>query len=147
MKPATSPPSPSSSTAGWSGCADAMARLPYIDPHDAPPDVRQALEAPPSLNIFRMLAHAESAFVPYLGLAGALLAGLDLDPELRELAILLVAARTGAEYEWIQHVGISQAFGVTDEQISAIEHGDLKATWGDPHRSSMCWRTRWSVGC
>ena len=35
-----------------------MARLPYVDPATAPPEVREALEAIPPLNIFRTLAHA-----------------------------------------------------------------------------------------
>ena len=59
-------------------------------------------------------------FVPYLGFAGVLLTQLELDPKLRELAILLVAARTGAEYEWVQHVGISRALGIDDAQIDAV---------------------------
>ncbi len=94
--------------------------------------MREALDALPALNIFAMLAHADSAFVPYLGFAGALLAQLELDPKLRELAILLVAARTGAEYEWVQHVGISRSLGIVDEQISAIERGELQAGCLDP---------------
>jgi len=70
---------------------------------------------------------ADSAFVPYLRFGEALLTQLQLDPELRELAILLVAARTGAEYEWFQHVGIARAIGVDDERISAVEGGELDA--------------------
>jgi len=104
-----------------------MARLPYVDPGAASPPVREALDALPPLNIFRMLAHADSAFVPYLGLGGVLLAQLELDPKLRELAILLVAAHTGAEYEWIQHVGISKALGIDDEQITAVQRRDLRS--------------------
>lgn len=104
-----------------------MARLPYIDPQAASPDVRGALQALPHLNIFRMLAHADTAFIPYLALGGALLAQLQLDPRLRELAILLTAKHTGAEYEWIQHVGIARALGIDDTQITAVEHGDLQA--------------------
>jgi 4-carboxymuconolactone decarboxylase len=113
--------------AGSSPCAEPMARLPYVDAQAASPDVREALDALPPLNIFRMLAHADSAFVPYLGLGGVLLAQLELDSKLRELGILLVAARTSAEYEWIQHVGISLALGIDDEQISAVHRGDLQA--------------------
>jgi 4-carboxymuconolactone decarboxylase len=109
-----------------------MARLPYVDPQVASPGVREALDALPQLNIFRTLAHADSAFVPYLGFAGVLLAQLELDPKLRELAILLVATRTGAEYEWVQHVGISKTLGIHDEQISAVERGDLQAACLDP---------------
>jgi 4-carboxymuconolactone decarboxylase len=109
-----------------------MARLPYVDPQGTSPGVREALDALPPLNIFRMLAHADSAFIPYLGLAGALLAQLELDPKRRELAILLVAARTGAQYEWVQHVGISRALGIDDEQISAVERDELEAACFDP---------------
>jgi 4-carboxymuconolactone decarboxylase len=108
-----------------------VARLPYVDPEEASPRVRKALEALPPLNIFRMLAHAESAFVPYLRFGGALLAQLELDPGLRELAILLVAARTGAQYEWVQHVGIAEAVGVADEQIAAVRRGELEAACFD----------------
>jgi 4-carboxymuconolactone decarboxylase len=104
-----------------------MTRLPYIDPRASSPDVREALKVLPPLNIFRVFAHADSAFAPYLRFAGALLVQLELDPRLRELAILLVAARTGAEYEWIQHVGISQALGIDSEQISAVQRDDLQA--------------------
>jgi 4-carboxymuconolactone decarboxylase len=109
-----------------------MARIPYTDPQTASVEVREALDALPALNIFAMLAHAETALVPYLTLGGVLLTQLALDPKLRELAILLVAAHTGAEYEWIQHVGIAKALGIDDEQIAAVQRGDLQATCLDP---------------
>jgi 4-carboxymuconolactone decarboxylase len=116
---------------GWSPCAESMARLPYVDPQAASPGVREALDTLPPLNIFRMLAQADSAFIPYLGFAGVLLAQLELDAKLRELAILLVATRTGAQYEWLQHVGIARTLGIHDEQISAVERGDLQAACFD----------------
>ena len=114
--------------AGWRRFAELVARIAYVNPQDASPEVREALDALPALNIFRMLAHADSAFVPYLGFGAALLASLELDPKLRELAILLVAERTGAEYEWVQHVGISRTIGIEEQQISAVAHGDLRAS-------------------
>jgi 4-carboxymuconolactone decarboxylase len=104
-----------------------MARLPYVDPAHAPPAVAEALEALPPLNIFRTLAHAETAFRPALRLGGALLASGELDNRLRELAILRVAAHDEAEYEWVQHAAIARAVGATDEQVSAIERGDIDA--------------------
>lgn len=109
-----------------------MAQIPYVDPKAASPRVAQALDALPPLNIFKMLANADSSVIAYLRFAGILLTELELDPKLRELAILLVAARTGAEYEWIQHVGISKALGIDDEQISAVENGYLEAGCLDP---------------
>jgi alkylhydroperoxidase family enzyme len=103
-----------------------VARLPYPDPAHAPAEIGAALERLPQLNIFRMLANAESAFIPWLRWAGALLSDLELDPLLRELAILRVAQLTPhAEYEWVQHVPIAKSVGATDEQVSAIEAGDV----------------------
>lgn len=66
-----------------------------------------------------------------------MLAQLELDPKLRELAILLVAARTGAEYEWVQHVGISRALGIDDEEISAVQRADLDAACLDPDAQTV----------
>jgi 4-carboxymuconolactone decarboxylase len=122
---------------GWRRYADPMARLPYVDSQGPSPDVLAALDALPPLNIFRMLAHADSAVVPYLRFAGTLLTELELDARLRELAILLVAARTDAEYEWVQHVGISKALGVPDEQIAAVERGELDAACLDPDARAL----------
>jgi 4-carboxymuconolactone decarboxylase len=104
-----------------------VARLPYVEPAQAPPEVREALERLPPLNIFRTLAHAETAFRPALRLGSAILTQLRLDPKVRELAILRVAALTGAEYEWVQHVAIGKALAVSDEQIAALRRGDIGA--------------------
>src|SRR5439155_510112 len=54
-----------------------------------------------------------------------LLSSLELDSRLRELAILRVGRLERAEYEWVQHVPIARAVGASDEEIAAIERGDL----------------------
>src|SRR3954462_13107363 len=97
-----------------------MARIDPIDPSAAPDDVREALDNLPPLNIFRTLAHAETAFRPFLRFGGAVLGQMSLDPVVRELAILTVAKEAEAEYEWIQHVAIAKHVGVTDEQIDTL---------------------------
>ena len=105
-----------------------MARLPYVDPARAPEPVRDALGRVPALNIFRMMANADSAFRPWLRWGAALLGELQLDPLLRELAILRVARLTPhAEYEWVQHVPIAQAVGATEEQVAALERDEPEA--------------------
>jgi alkylhydroperoxidase family enzyme len=75
------------------------------------------------------MANAPTAFRPWLRWGGALLTDLQLDPVLRELAILRVAALSpGAAYEWDQHEAIARAVGVSDAQIEAVrtaEHGPL----------------------
>jgi alkylhydroperoxidase family enzyme len=102
-----------------------MARLPYIDPDASHPKVREALGRLPGLRIYRMVGHAETAFRPFLRLGGAILGKLDLSPRLRELAILRVAHLSNAEYEWVQHVAIALAAGVTQPQVEAVERGDV----------------------
>jgi alkylhydroperoxidase family enzyme len=109
-----------------------MARLPYVDPAAASPEVRETLERlPVSLNVFRMMAHAETAFRPLIQLGTAILGRQALDPRLRELLILLVGRRSPAPYEWTQHVPIAKAVGIPDEQIAALERGELDAACFD----------------
>ena len=100
-----------------------MARLPYFDPDSAPSDVTEAYTALPRLNIFSMVANAETAFRPWLRFGAALLTELELDPLLRELAILKVARLSGSEYEWVQHRAIALAGGATERQVGSIERG------------------------
>jgi 4-carboxymuconolactone decarboxylase len=103
-----------------------VARIPYVDPERAPDRVREVLERVPPLNVFRMMANAETAFRPWMRWGGVLLNDLALDPVLRELAILQVARLTpGADYEWVQHVPIAESVGASTAQIDAIEHDNI----------------------
>ncbi len=105
-----------------------MARLPYIDPATASEPVREVFaRLPVHLNIFKLLALAESCFRPLLSLGTAILGRQKLNSKLRELAILRVAALSGARYEWIQHVPIAKHVGATDAQVAAIERGGIDA--------------------
>jgi 4-carboxymuconolactone decarboxylase len=103
-----------------------VTRLPYADPERLPPAAREALDAVPPLGVFRMMANAETAFRPWLRWGGTLLGDLALDPLLRELAILRVARLTPhADYEWVQHVPIARVVGAADEQVAALERGEV----------------------
>jgi 4-carboxymuconolactone decarboxylase len=97
-----------------------MARLPTVDPKEAPDSTREILENAP-LSLFGMVAHAEGAFNQWLKYSNALLTRLELDPLLRELAILQVAHLVNSPYEWVQHVVITREVGGTNAQIEAIE--------------------------
>jgi 4-carboxymuconolactone decarboxylase len=96
-------------------------RLPYYDPDDGPDSIRELIDGAP-LSLLRIVAHAQSAFEPWLKYSAALLRRLELDPLLRELAILQVAHLLQSPYEWVQHVELAHAVGASDEQIAAIEH-------------------------
>jgi 4-carboxymuconolactone decarboxylase len=105
-----------------------MSRLPTLDPADADPQVRAALERLPQLAIFSTVANAQGSFVNWLRFGGDCLDGRWFDGVLRELAILRVARLTpGAGYEWAQHVPILLAVGGTREQVAALEADDLDA--------------------
>lgn len=105
-----------------------MARLPYLDPDQAEPRVAELLGKTPDLGIFRMVANAQRAFPGWLRFGGAMLDPNEFDPLLRELAIMRVAAMTpGADYEWVQHAHVTLDVGGTQEQIEAIERGELDA--------------------
>jgi len=105
-----------------------MARLPYVDAVTAPERVRETLNglAAP-LRIFHMMAHAETNLRPLLRFGGSILAQQQLSARLRELAILRVAKLSAARYEWVQHVPIAKAVGVTEAQIAALDAGDAAA--------------------
>jgi 4-carboxymuconolactone decarboxylase len=118
-------------------------RLPFVDPSDAPEPVREALGAAPApLGLFRIVAHADTAFAPWLRYSATLLSQLELDPLLRELAILQVAKLAESEYEWTQHTGITRAVGGSDEQIAAVEAGEDDAAAFNADQSAVLRLTR-----
>jgi alkylhydroperoxidase family enzyme len=102
-----------------------MARLPYVDPANAPPTVAEVLRSLPDLRLFAMIGHAETALVPWLSMGGALLSSLSLDPVLRELAILQVAVSTGSDYERVQHETIAAGVGAPPQAVAAVIDGQL----------------------
>ncbi|MFQ5459080.1 MAG: carboxymuconolactone decarboxylase family protein [Myxococcota bacterium] len=105
-----------------------MARLPYPDPGSAPDRAREIFERlPVKLNVMRMMLQAPTCMPAFVRLGAAVLGQQKLDDRLREIAILRVAALSGAGYEWTQHVAIAKAVGVTEEEISAIRDGNAGA--------------------
>jgi alkylhydroperoxidase family enzyme len=110
-----------------------MARLPYVEPETAPERTRELLERlPVKLNIFKMMAHAETNFRPLIMLGTSILSEQQLPAKLRELAILRVARLSRAEYEWVQHVPIAKMTGASDDQVAALERDDAAAACFDP---------------
>ncbi|MBI4768234.1 MAG: carboxymuconolactone decarboxylase family protein [Deltaproteobacteria bacterium] len=106
-----------------------MARLPLIEPEQATGDVARALAGlPVKLNIFRMMAHAESCLVPQMRLGTAILSRQKLGHRERELLVLLVAALENGKYEWLQHLSIAEGAGVLPAQIKAIGDGEIASS-------------------
>jgi alkylhydroperoxidase family enzyme len=106
--------------------------MPYADPAALGEEARTTLERMPvPLNVFRMMAHAETCFRPLVSLGTSILARQRLSGKLRELAILRVAQLSSARYEWTQHVPLAEALGASQEQIAALERGDVSASCFD----------------
>ena len=104
-----------------------MTGIPYPTEAELDDDARAMLAALPPLNVVRMFAGAPAALGPLTDLGQAILLESELDPRLRELAILAVARTTGSGYERVQHEQVSRAIGVSDADIAAASAGDLDA--------------------
>lgn len=73
--------------------------------------------------IVRVVANWDAGFRPFVLMADALLHRGTLPPRRRELVVLHIAARLGLDYEWHEHVAISVAAGVTEDQRAALHSG------------------------
>ena len=113
-----------------------MARIPPRDPETAPEPVAKVIAGTP-LALLGIVGHADTAFEPRLRYSNALLRELELDPLLRELAILQVAHLSGSEYEWTQHVPIAEAFGASAELVAAIEAGESEPAAASPEQRAV----------
>lgn len=108
-----------------------MARIPYLTVEEMSPDYREMLKDRFDLNLYRMLPHAPTVGVGFLKMGGAILRQSELDPQLREIAILRVGFLSHAAYEVHQHKRVGKKAGLSDEKIAAIEH-DPKNTVFSP---------------
>ena len=88
------------------------------------PEAREVIAALPPLNVFRAVAALPASLRPFLELGASLLAGQNLTPAERELAILRVAHLTEAGYERQQHEQLAAAVGLDAGQIAATASDD-----------------------
>lgn len=100
-----------------------MARLPYVAP---PGDVTSRIMERRGGRLSPldgMLLHSPEFADGWNSMLGAVRGKSTLPPDIRELAILRVAARNGAEFEWVAHEPLARQAGLGDEQIGAIRVG------------------------
>jgi alkylhydroperoxidase family enzyme len=95
-----------------------MARLPYLDADQLPPEQRDLLKRP--INLTRLLVNSPGMAKAFHGVGGYIRSKSTLNPRLRELAILQVGWMEKSEYEFTHHVKIGKEFGVTDEDIQNL---------------------------
>ncbi|MGH7001911.1 MAG: carboxymuconolactone decarboxylase family protein [Stellaceae bacterium] len=103
-----------------------MARLPYLTRNDLAEtdrgvwdDFVKSRGSEPG-HIHRTVAHAPKLLRRFLALADECRNGTELDPRLRELALMTVGRVTGAEYEFVHHWNISLRAGVRRDQLEQL---------------------------
>jgi 4-carboxymuconolactone decarboxylase len=100
-----------------------MTRIPYPDPATQSETVRAILARAP-INIMKMVANAsEPVFNGFGQFSGAFYQPSELDPMLREVAILRVGYLSKSAYEIFHHEGLGRQIGLSDAQIAAIKAG------------------------
>ncbi len=115
-----------------------MARLPYLNQEDLAEDDRRLLERP--ANLFRQLVHQPDGFRSYSRLGLWIRNQNDLDPRLRELAIIQIGYMTDCAYEYTHHIklGLDQ-FGLSEDDVRAVaieSRGDASGL-GDVERAVL----------
>jgi 4-carboxymuconolactone decarboxylase len=98
-----------------------MPRIPYAAPSPDSPAGRLIARLP--LNVARMMAHSPDQMLAFQTFGEAVLTKGELDPALRELAILRVGHIHGATYETHHHERIGRAVGMSEAQIAAARRG------------------------
>lgn len=87
-----------------------------------------------------MLLHSPPFADGWNSLLGAIRGQSTLPPDIRELAVLRVAALNGAEYEWTAHEPVArQAGGMTDEQLAAVRAGGDEAVLNERQRAVIAY--------
>jgi alkylhydroperoxidase family enzyme len=114
-----------------------MARVPYLEKKDLPPEHKDLLDR--DINLYKALIHSPGGFKAYRTLGTYIRFGSKLDSRLRELAILQVGWLARSPYEWSHHVKIGYDFGVSPDDIRGlIDETDGKASKLDPMAKLVC---------
>ncbi len=111
-----------------------MSRIPYFDYDALDEKSRQFFDLMPKLNVFRMMAHAESLRRQFIGLGAAILYNGKLDHALREMAIIRTGILCGSSYEVHQHRAIARKLHMPDEKIEALSVGSSSPLFDDLER-------------
>jgi alkylhydroperoxidase family enzyme len=119
------------------------ARLPYLTRDDLPEadrgiwdDFIKVRGTEPG-HIHRTVANAPNLLRRFVELANELRNGTQLDPKLRELALMTVGRLTGAEYEFVHHWNMSLRIGIKREQLEHLADFETSPAFDDHERAVM----------
>jgi alkylhydroperoxidase family enzyme len=120
-----------------------MARLPYLNRNDLLEadrfiwdDFVRVRRTGPG-NIHRLIANAPNLLRWFVDLANELRNGTQLDPKLRELALLTVGRLTGANYELVHHWNMALRLGVKHQQLQQLDRFPTSPEFNQDERAVM----------
>jgi alkylhydroperoxidase family enzyme len=120
-----------------------VARLPYLNRNDLLDADRYIwdefvrVRGTEPGNIHRVIANAPNLLHRFVDLANELRNGTQLDPKLRELALLTVGRLTGADYEFVHHWNMALRLGVKREQLEQLEIFESSSEFSQDERAVM----------
>ena len=102
-----------------------MSRLQMVSPEPEDPELRKLFDEVrargiPLPNLYRVIGLAPPLLRAWLDFAWPLRLQAQTPRRIRELLILRGAQVSGARYEWVHHVAMALAAGVTQAQIDAL---------------------------
>jgi len=86
-------------------------------------------DAPPVPTAIATMLHHPALAGPWLAYNNVLLQKPALGDRHRELVVLRVAWRARSKYEWVQHVRLSERYGVTPADVEAVATGTGRDDW------------------
>ncbi|MCM6774106.1 carboxymuconolactone decarboxylase family protein [Nocardia sp. CDC159] len=111
-----------------------MARIDLLDPATMTQREQQLYNLFP-INLTRAMLVADPDITEAFLRQGNALQQSALNPVLRELTILRIAALTGCDYERFHHAPRARQVGASDQEIAAATTGDLSAL--DPIQAAL----------
>ena len=119
-----------------------MARVRLIEKEQASPEVKEIFQKIEDngariLNLYKVAAHSPKVFLNLTRLGNSIIGRMELNPRLREIAILRVASLAGSEYEWTQHVPVALQVGISQKQLDAISDWKNSSEFNDEERAVL----------
>jgi len=115
-------------------------RIPPLTEAECTDEQRELLEplgVSASMNLFRTLVRHPKLYRRWNAFAGRLLLRSTLTDRERELVVLRISSRCGADYEWGHHVEIGRGVGLADDEILRAGAADVDAGWPDEERTLL----------
>jgi AhpD family alkylhydroperoxidase len=87
--------------------------------------------------VWKIAAHSPTTLAHLIRLGNTVLSKTQLNPKLRETAVLCVSEILGCDYERAAHIVMGKAAGMTDEQISSIKKWQQSGIYSKTEQSVL----------